>query len=174
MDPSSRLRMRAVGAADAPTITAIYNHYIKHSTATFEETLLEPDQLLARMAAVQRAGLPWLVVEHGDKVQGYAYATPWRERTAYRHSVEVSAYVDPAQARSGAGSMLYRGLIESLARAGQHSLIGVVTLPNAASAAFHEKMGFSQVAHLKEVGYKFGKWLDVGYWQRLVAYTRKV
>jgi phosphinothricin acetyltransferase len=107
--------------------------------------------------------------ERAGVLQGYAYATPWRERTAYRHSVEISAYVRPDQSRLGGGSLLYEALIEQLAHLGKHSLIGVVTLPNPASAAFHKKMGFVQVAHLQQVGFKFGRWLDVGYWQRLLG-----
>ncbi|HMA98910.1 MAG TPA: GNAT family N-acetyltransferase [Wenzhouxiangella sp.] len=157
---------------DAPGIVEIYNHYVEHSTATFEEQLLNFEQMQSRMAAVVRSGLPWLVAERDAKVQGYAYAAPWRERTAYRHSVEVTAYVHPNQAREGMGSGLYTALVERLACTDIHSLIGVVTLPNPASAAFHERMGFVQVAHLKEVGYKFGRWLDVGYFQRLLANNR--
>ncbi|MFW5815240.1 MAG: N-acetyltransferase family protein [Wenzhouxiangella sp.] len=164
---------------DAVDIAAIYNHYIEHSTATFEEQPLSPDQVAGRMHAVAAAGLPWLLAQREGAVAGYAYATPWRERTAYRHSVEVSGYVRPDQARAGAGSLLYRALIERLDRCGKHSLIGVVTLPNPASAAFHANMGFVQVAHLRQVGFKFGRWLDVGYWQKLLgdrplAYTSKL
>jgi phosphinothricin acetyltransferase len=154
-------------------VVEIYNHYIQHSTATFEEHALTDAQMAARMAAVDRAGLPWLLVEKDDGVCAYAYATPWRERTAYRHSVEVTAYVHPDQARGGMGSSLYTALTEPLIGAEIHSLIAVVTLPNPASVAFHERTGFVQVAHLREVGYKFGRWLDVGYFQRLLAYNRK-
>jgi len=157
---------------DASSIVEIYNHYVEHSTATFEEQLLTFDQLRSRMVAVVRSGLPWLVAEGEGTVHGYAYATPWRERTAYRHSVEVTAYVHPDQAREGMGSGLYTALVERLAAIEIHSMISVVTLPNPASAAFHERMGFVQVAHLKEVGYKFGRWLDVGYFQRLLANNR--
>lgn len=154
---------------DAAGIAAIYNHYVEHSTATFEEQRLSPDQIAGRINAVAAAGLPWLLAQCGSAVVGYAYATPWRERTAYRHSVEVSGYVCPDQVRGGTGSQLYQALIERLERCGKRSLIGVVTLPNPASAAFHAKMGFVKVAHLEQVGFKFGRWLDVGYWQKLLG-----
>lgn len=157
---------------DAEAIAGIYNHYIEHSTATFEEQALGPTDMAERIRSVQQAGLPWLVVERRGQVQAYAYATEWRARTAYRHSVEVSAYVRSDQSRSGMGTGLYLALIDRLGALKKHSLIAVVTLPNPASAAFHDKLGFSQVAHLKEVGYKFDRWLDVGYWQRVLAYTR--
>lgn len=169
MGKDSTWRVRSALDRDAAGIAAIYNHYIEHSTATFEEQRLSPEQLARRMHSVAAAGLPWLLAEREGAVVGYAYATPWRERTAYRHSVEVSGYVHPDRARAGAGSLLYRALIEQLRHGGKHSLIGVVTLPNAASAAFHEKMGFVQVAHLRQVGFKFGRWLDVGYWQKLLG-----
>lgn len=160
--------IRRAQVRDAPDIAAIYNHYIVHSTATFEEEPLSPEQIAKRMRAVDEAGLPWLLREREGLILGYAYATPWRERTAYRHSVEISAYVRSDQARSGTGSLLYQTLIDELAELGKHSLIGVVTLPNPASAAFHAKMGFFKVAHLEQVGFKFGRWLDVGYWQKLL------
>ncbi|NDY94331.1 N-acetyltransferase [Wenzhouxiangella sp. C33] len=154
---------------DVADIVKIYNYYIEHSTATFEEKQLLPEQLAGRMNAVAQAGLPWLLAMRQGAVVGYAYATPWRERTAYRHSVEVSGYVCPDQTRGGTGSQLYQALIERLERCGKRSLIGVVTLPNPASAAFHAKMGFVKVAHLEQVGFKFGRWLDVGYWQKLLG-----
>ena len=173
MSDRDRWTVRPARQNDASSIVEIYNHYIQHSTATFEEHALTDAQMAARMATVDRAGLPWLLVEKDHGVCAYAYATPWRERTAYRHSVEVTAYVHPDQAREGMGSSLYTALTESLVGAEIHSLIGVVTLPNPASVAFHERMRFVQVAHLREVGYKFGRWLDVGYFQRLLAYNRK-
>ncbi|MFP4334080.1 MAG: N-acetyltransferase family protein [Wenzhouxiangella sp.] len=166
--------IRPARPGDAGAVAAIYNHYIEWTTTTFEEERLSSEQLAARMVAVDRAGLPWLVAEHDGVVAGYAYATPWRERSAYRHSVEVSAYVAAERVGIGLGAGLYLALIEQLAALGRHSLIGVVTLPNPASAAFHAKMGFVQVAHLKEVGFKFGRWLDVAYWQRLLTYTSKI
>jgi len=164
--------LRDAVSGDAEAIAGIYNHYVEHSTATFEEIAVAPGEMAERVRFVQQAGLPWLVAERHGEVQAYAYATEWRARTAYRHSVEVSAYVEPDQSRSGMGTALYSALIERLGALKKHSLIAVVTLPNAASAAFHDKLGFSQVAHLKEVGYKFDRWLDVGYWQRVLAYTR--
>ncbi len=97
---------------------------------------------------------------------GYAYATPWKARSAYRFSVEVSAYIDAASTGRGTGSLLYRHLLSALRTREMHLVIAGISLPNETSVAFHEKSGFRKVAHFAEVGFKFGKWIDVGYWQR--------
>lgn len=118
-----------------------------------------------RIADVQAAGLPWLVAEAEGVVAGYAYATKWRVRHAYRFSVESSVYLAPASAGQGIGTMLYRALLDRLRDGGFHLAIGGIALPNAASIALHEKLGFEKVAQFREVGFKFGRWTDVGYWQ---------
>jgi L-amino acid N-acyltransferase YncA len=99
---------------------------------------------------------------------GYAYAQPWKGRSAYRYSVEVSVYLDHQITQQGIGSRLYGELFQILAERGFHAVIGGVTLPNPVSVRLHEKFGFEKVAHFKEVGYKFGKWIDVGYWEKIV------
>jgi phosphinothricin acetyltransferase len=132
---------------------------------TFEEVPVTTGDIADRLRTVLDHGLPWLVAERDDVVVGYAYASPWRSRTAYRNSVEVSIYLAPPAARSGIGTALYEDLFARLKLKGVHAVIGGVTLPNPASVAFHEKMGMRKVAHFEEVGYKFERWLDVGYWQ---------
>jgi phosphinothricin acetyltransferase len=120
-----------------------------------------------RIAAVM-CSLPWLVAEAGRVVVGYAYATPWRTRSAYRFAVESTVYLSPDHTRQGLGSQLYRELIGELRARKLHTALGIIALPNPASIAVHEKMGFERVAELKQVGWKFNRWVDVGYWQLML------
>ncbi len=150
---------------DAETIANIYNYYIQNTVTTFEESPLSARDIIGRMEKVKRLGLPWLVAEKESKVIGYAYATKWNERGAYRNTVETTVYLSNAWFSKGWGTKLYEALFTELRHISIHVVIGGVTLPNPASIALHEKFGMEKVAHFKEVGYKFGKWLDVGYWQ---------
>lgn len=165
----SEVVVRPALPADAPAIAAIYNHYILTTTISFEESPVDADEIAARMAAVQSANLPYLVAHDKNDITGYAYATPWRVRRAYRSSVETSVYVRSGQQGRGTGTALYRVLLAKLTQAGYHLAIGGIAQPNAASVALHEKLGFEKVAHFKEVGYKFDRWVDVGYWQRILG-----
>lgn len=160
--------IRDAGPGDAPALARIYNHYVEHSTATFEEEIVAERVFARRLEPVARAGLPWLVAERDGVIAGYAYGAPWRERSAYRFSAEVTVYVAPEATGGGLGQALYLALFERLRSLGLRTVIGVVTLPNPASVALHEKCGMAQVAQLRSVGYKHGRWLDVGYWQRLL------
>lgn len=149
---------------DAPVIAAIYNHYILHTIITFEEQTVTAEEMLRRIEGVTTR-LPWLVVEEGGEVVGYVYAAPWHPRAAYRHSVEISAYLAHGQSGKGHGTKLYEVLLERLPGLGVHAVMAGVALPNAASVALLEKFGFEKAAHYREVGRKFGQWIDVGYWQ---------
>lgn len=157
--------MREARVDDADAIAAIYNYYVLTTSISFEETEVSAIDMAGRIADVQAAGLPWLVAEIDGAVAGYAYATKWRVRHAYRFSVESSVYLAPDSAGKGIGAKLYGVLLERLRAGGYHLAIGGIALPNAASVALHEKMGFEKVAHFSEVGFKFGRWTDVGYWQ---------
>ena len=128
----------------------------------------EAPATLACIAAVEAAGLPWLVREVDGRIGAYAYATPWRPRSAYRFSVEVTVYVADDARGQGHGRALYTELFAQLKALGRHAVLAGITLPNDASIALHEAMGMTKVAHLPEVGFKFGRWLDVGYWHRLL------
>ena len=154
---------------DADAIVAIYNHYVATTTISFEEQAVSVAAMRQRIADVQHGGLPWLVALVDGQLGGYAYATPWRARAAYRFSVESSVYVGADHARLGLGSALYRQLLARLRAAERHLVVGGIALPNEASVALHEKMGFAKVAHFSEVGRKFGRWIDVGYWQLTLA-----
>ncbi len=150
---------------DAEAIVAIYNHFVDSTTISFEEEPVPAAAMRQRIGDVQDAGLPWLVAELDGRVTGYAYATKWRVRSAYRFAVESSVYLAQGSAGKGLGAALYAQLIARLRESGAHVVIGGIALPNAASVALHEKMGYTKVAHFAEVGRKFGRWIDVGYWQ---------
>ena len=158
--------IRDARPGDAAAIAAIYNPYIVDSTVSFEEAAVSAADMQGRIAAVQEGGLPWLVLELADgTIAGYAYATQWRVRHAYRFSVETSVYLARGSERKGFGTALYQALLERLRCQGCHLAIAGIAQPNDASVALHERMGYRKVAHFAEVGFKFGRWLDVGYWE---------
>jgi L-amino acid N-acyltransferase YncA len=147
-------------------IAAIYNHYVEQTIVTFEEAPVSDAGMAARLDEVRSESLPWLVAEEAGRLVGYASASKWKSRSAYRFSAEITVYVEPAHARRGIGSKLYSRLFPLLQARGIHAVIGGIALPNEASVALHEKFGMRKVAHFPEVGFKFGRWIDVGYWQR--------
>lgn len=159
------MNLRDAQAGDAAALVAIYNHFILNTAISFEETAIDAAAMAQRIADVQDGGLPWIVLADGEQIFGYAYATKWRVRHAYRFSVETSVYLHPERGGGGLGTRLYTELLRRLRDAGVHLAIGGIALPNAASVALHERMGFRKVAHFEEVGFKFGAWRDVGYWQ---------
>lgn len=168
MTTTKALSVRSALASDAAAISEIYNHYIQHTVITFEETVVTEREIQSRIESLANAGLPWLVVEENNRVQGYAYAAPWRPRASYRLSVEVSVYLDKDFIRPGTGSLLYSHLFQALEYSDVHVAMAGIALPNDASVALHEKFGMTKVGHLAEIGQKFGRWVDVGYWQRIV------
>ena len=157
--------IREATESDVQEIAHIYNHYIDHSIATFEETPINGDDISQRIARVTQAGFNWLVAVADGKVAGYAYASRWNTRAAYARTAEISVYLAPDTLAQGFGTKLYQALFESLQSKNIHTVIGGISLPNPASVALHEKFGMSKVAHFGEVGYKFGQFIDVGYWQ---------
>ena len=159
------MRIRPVEPGDASAIAAIYNHYIAETVITFEELPVPAAEIARRIEDVRAAALPWLVAEQAGRILGYAYATKWRDRSAYRFSAEVTVYLDPSDVGRGIGSKLYAELFPRLRARGVHAALGGIALPNEASIALHEKFGMRKVAHLEEVGFKFDRWIDVGYWQ---------
>jgi L-amino acid N-acyltransferase YncA len=156
--------LREATSKDASAICAIYNYYVRETVVTFEETFVAESEMAQRINDVVRH-LPWLVWEEGGEVVGYAYASPWKVRAAYRNSVESSIYLAPGVTGRGIGKQLYIALIAKLREKGLHCVIGGAALPNPASVALHEKLGFTKVAEFREVGFKFGKWVNVAYWE---------
>jgi L-amino acid N-acyltransferase YncA len=157
--------VREVSDHDADALAAIYNHYVRETIVTFEEEPITAAVMQTRVNAVRMAQLPWLVLEVAGTVAGYAYASKWRERVGYRFSVESTVYLRHDVGGRGYGTVLYDALLPALAARNVHAVMGGIALPNAASVALHEKIGMQKVAHFSEVGFKFGRWLDVGYWQ---------
>lgn len=157
--------IRNANSNDAENIAFIYNHYIDNTIITFEEDPVSAEDMKSRLAETVSSGLPWLVFEDGNSILGYAYASRWKGRCAYRFSVETTVYLSPSSTSKGIGTRLYKELLTRLKESSVHIAIGGVALPNPASVALHEKLGMEKVGEFKEVGFKFGAWVDVGYWQ---------
>jgi L-amino acid N-acyltransferase YncA len=155
---------------DAARVAEIYRPYVERSVATFEESAPDVAEVTARMRATPR--LPWLVADDEERgVVGYAYATRHRQRAAYRWAVDCSVYVDPDAQGRGVGRLLYSALLPLLREHGYLRAHAGIALPNPASVALHESMGFTPVGVFARVGYKHGAWHDVGWWQRSLAET---
>ena len=159
--------IRHAHPTDAPAICAIYNHYVLHTTITFEEIPVNDKEMEQRIATVQEK-YPWLVYEEEGRIIGYAYASQWKPRSAYKHTVETSVYLAPEEKGRGIGRQLYSALIGELKKTDIHALIGGIALPNEASIKLHESIGYKKIGQFIEVGYKFNTWVDVGYWEMVV------
>ena len=152
---------RKLKSSDIPQITELYNWYIVNGVESFETEPLTGEQMRRRAEAIA-AEYPYYVAEDEEgRVAGYCYAHPWKERAAYSHTLETTIYLDPAFKRSGVGTALMRLLIADCRRLGCKALIACITGDNAASIAFHRKLGFEQASLFRSVGYKHGRWLDV-------------
>ena len=156
--------IRSATLADAPQIAALYNEYIVNTTITFEEEPVSAADIEGRITDYTRS-FPWLVLEDDGVLRGYCYATRWRARSAYRHSAETTVYVRPLDHGKGIGSALYSRLIDDMSGGSTHVLVAGIALPNDKSVRLHERLGFAKVAHFHEIGRKFDRWLDVGYWE---------
>jgi phosphinothricin acetyltransferase len=163
------MEIQAVRPADAAEIAGIYNFYILNSHSTFETEPVDSCEIQARITAAVDDGYPYLVCRRDGVVLGYAYAHRFRPRKAYDRTVEVSVYVRDGSAGSGIGSQLYAVLLEKLRSGGFHTVVAGISLPNEASIRLHDKFGFEPVARFREVGFKFGEWLDVSYYQLFLS-----
>lgn len=152
-------------ASDAEAVAAIYNHYVATTAISFETAPVSVAEMARRIEA-NTSTHPWLVWREDGGVLAYAYATRWRDRAAYAGSVETTVYVAEAERGRGLGRKVYDALLKRLADGGWRMAIGGIALPNEASIALHEALGFEKVAHFPEVGEKFGRLIDVGYWAR--------
>ncbi|NKB68456.1 MAG: GNAT family N-acetyltransferase [Candidatus Latescibacteria bacterium] len=158
------MNIRSVHPDDAAAIAALYNHFVLHTTVSFEEEPVATAQMAQRIEAY-RSTHPWLVGEE-DGLVGYAYASPYRPRPAYRFTAETTIYLHPEATGRGLGSRLYQALLDKLVQGGFQTVLGIIALPNPASVALHEKLGFVQVGQLAQVGHKFDRWIDTGYWHK--------
>jgi len=158
--------LRAATSADAPAIAAIYAHHVKNGTASFETEAPEMSEIIRRMNDILAKGLPYFVAEQDGVVIGYAYAGPYRPRQAYRFTVENSIYVHPDFSGSGIGSLLLPELIRECRARGFRQMVAVIgDSANEGSIRLHEKCGFRHAGTLKDVGFKFGRWLDTVFMQ---------
>jgi phosphinothricin acetyltransferase len=167
------MRLRAATSQDAAAIREIYAPYVRESAVSFET---EPPTVREMQERIEAGGdlYPWLVAEdEAGEIAGYAYATAFRPRPAYRYAVETSVYLSPRHQRRGLGAGLYRSLLATLETQGFAQAIAAITLPNAASVRLHEALGFVAAGRYSQVGYKLGGWHDVGLWQRALAPATK-
>ncbi|MDR7383293.1 phosphinothricin acetyltransferase [Promicromonospora iranensis] len=161
------IRPVALDSADLTAVAAIMEHYVEHTVATFNEIPPTVDDWVQRHADIAARGLPFLVAETAGGVVGFAYVTPWRPQSAYRHTVENSVYLDPAATGRGVGTALLAELVDRASAAGCRQMIAVIAdTGHPASAALHRRLGFTDAGRLRAVGHKHGRWIDTQFMQR--------
>jgi len=160
------MNIRSVNLDDAAQIAEIYNYYIQNTHHTFETEPLDVEEMRRRIGGVIE-DYPYFVTEENGQILGYIYAAQFKLRQAYAHSVEVSIYVRNEERQTGIGKSLYMKFLDELAETNIHAIVAGIALPNDASVKFHERLGFEKVARFREIGYKLGRWIDVGYWELL-------
>ncbi|MBI3444447.1 MAG: N-acetyltransferase [Magnetospirillum sp.] len=157
-----KVEIRDASDDDMAAIQAIYAFYVTRTAASFEEDVPSVEEMKARRAAIVGRGLPFLVAVEEGEVLGYTYAGPFRQRSAYRYTVEDSIYVAPFVMRRGIGGALLAALIERCTQSGYRQMIAVIgDSANQGSIAVHRSLGFGQEGVLRGVGLKFGRWVDV-------------
>jgi phosphinothricin acetyltransferase len=160
------LLIRLAREDDAAAVASIYRPYVTDTWISFEEEAPDATEMARRMS---RPLYPWLVAEVDGNVVGYASTSPMRDRAAYRWSVETGIYLDAAAQGRGIGRQLLQAHLDVLEKRGFATALAGISLPNAASVALHEKLGFTLSGIERGVGFKFGEWVDVGRWQRDLA-----
>ncbi len=167
MKKTPTLVIRLARASDLAAINDIYNHYVLHSTCTYQE---KPETLAGRRKWFRHHGKvhPVLVAVRGWRVLGWGSLSPYRQRSAYRRTVENSVYVHPEHQRRGIGSRLLENLIQCARGLGHHTILAGIDAEQTGSMALHAKCGFEKCSHLKQVGFKFGRWLDAIFMQLLL------
>lgn len=165
--------LRVATVDDAPAIAAIYAPYVEAHSVSFEERAPAAEEMAARITNVIRT-YPWLIAESDGVVLGYAYASRFRERWAFRFAVETSIYIAQDRQRQGIGRELYMALIHTLSAQGYTQALATIVLPSEASIDMHEAVGFKRAGVWRSVGFKHGEWRDVGLWQRPLALMEDV
>lgn len=160
--------IRNVKLSDAERITEIYNYYIENTAVTFDENPVAKEKIRQKIEDIRTKGYPYIVYEERGLLTGYAYINTWRPHSAYNITLETSIYLDMQYAGKGLGTKLYEVLIEESRKMNIHSLIAVISLPNGLSRKLHEKFGFRLVGNFKEAGIKFGRLIDVEFWQKIL------
>lgn len=165
--------VRPATEADLPAVAAIYNHEIANSIATFD---LEPPTLTywhERLCSDHPGDHLLVAADADDRVLGYSYSWSYRPRPAYHHTRETSVYLDTAARGKGLGKLLYRALLTAMTDSGVHTAVALVALPNPASVALHEAVGFEYVGTMREVGYKFNRHIDTAWYQKMLTVSRR-
>lgn len=162
------IEVREAQDSDMASIAVIVNHFIETTTVNFRTQPQTAGEWREDWTAA-RERYPWLVAHEQGRVAGLAYAGPWKARNAYDWCAESTVYLAEGQHRKGIGRLLYGRLLEILDAQGYRSVLGVVSLPNPASAALHEACGFVHTGTLRRAGFKHGRWCDIGFWQRLTG-----
>ena len=160
--------IRPVELSDCKAITDIYNYYIETTVITFEEIPMTVMEMQNRVNEI-RGLFPYLVYEENGEILGFAYVDAFHSRSAYRFTLENSIYVQNGCQGKGMGRALMDELLNEVKKTDTHSIVAKIALPNERSVKLHEAVGFKNVGTLKEVGKKFDKWLDVGYWELIVC-----
>jgi phosphinothricin acetyltransferase len=158
------ITIRDARLEDAGRFCEIYNPYVLNTTISFEEEAVSPEAMRQRVAA-KLGRYAWIAACEGERVLGYAYYGPWRERAAYAGTVETSVYLDEGARGRGLGKLLYGALLDRARAQGRHVAMGVVALPNEASEALQRSFGFTRAGLFHEVGYKAGAWVDLAFWE---------
>ena len=157
--------IRHATLCDAQQCLGIYAYYAKNTAFSFEEDAPDEPQMAQRIGKITQ-DYPWLVYEDNQTILGYAYASQFRPRSAYCWTAEVTIYLHDQAKRSGIASRLYQELFDDLIQRGFYNAVAVITEPNPQSERFHQKMGFEKIGVFKSIGYKLGKWNDIGWWQK--------
>jgi L-amino acid N-acyltransferase len=160
--------IRDAREADIAAITAIYNHAVLHTTAVYAYEAFSEDSRLAWLCEKQKDGWPVLVALVEQEVVGFGTYGSFRSFPAYLHTAENSVYVHPSKQQQGIGKELLGSLLKRAAAQGLHALVAGIDSTNTASIHLHQRFGFTKVAHFKEVGFKFGRWLDLVFMQKLL------
>lgn len=161
-------RIRKVEDRDAREIAEIYNHYVRETTVTFVMEPISTEEMAANIKAICKEG-PYFVMDDGERVIGFCYAHKWKSKAAYDKTFEVTIYLRPGFEGKGRGQLLMETLIRESRKRGVHALISCITQENDGSCRFHERLGFEKVSHFREVGRKFGRWLDVMDYELVIA-----
>jgi L-amino acid N-acyltransferase YncA len=161
--PKFEYQIREARAEDLPSVRAIYNHYVANSTVTFDEEPMTLRQLRAKFQHMAKLGFPFIVAESpGGEILGYAYVYPWKDKAAYRYTVENSVYLGPAATGKGLGRVLLGELIDRSKAAGIKEIVAVIADKGAeGSIRLHEQFGFKEIGRMGRVGFKFERWLGV-------------
>jgi phosphinothricin acetyltransferase len=165
------MQVRACTLADLEAVQSIYAHHVRTGLASFEEDPPSLEEIERRFTALVAEGFPFLVLQLEERIAGYAYASAFRPRSAYRHTCESSVYVAPDMHRRGVGRALMLQLIEDCQRCGKRQMLAVIgDSANIPSIALHAALGFEHVGTFKNIGFKFQRWVDVVLMQRLLAW----